>query len=114
MFRFNCARCGRPEILHFSREELEGYDACGLWPDDEYQEDPPMNFGEGTLADNLERAEGYQITVLECPGFRYQDSDKGEVVRIFAIECGRQVWLKDFAPEYWKAEIDQTIEANDA
>lgn len=113
MFRFNCAHCGRPEILHHSREELEEYDASGLWPDDEYQEDPPMKFGEGTLAENLERAEGYSITVLECPGFRYQDGDKDDVVRIFAQTCVQQVWLRDFAPEYWQADIEQAIEALD-
>lgn len=113
MFRFNCAHCGRTEILHFSREELEGYDASGLWPDDEYQEDPPMKFGEGTLAEMLERAEGYPVTVLECLGFRYQDGDKDEVVRVFAAECVQQVWLKGFIPDYWQADIDRAIAALD-
>ena len=113
MFRFNCAHCGRPEILHFSRHELEEYDASGLWPDDEYQEDPPMKLGPVTLAELLERADGYQIAVLECPGFRYQDSDKDDVVQVFAEACIRQSWIKDFIPEYWEAEINQAIEAQD-
>lgn len=110
MFRFNCAHCGRPEILHFPREELEEYDASGLWPDDEYQEDPPMSFGEGTLADNLELAEGYSITVLECSGFRYQDGDKKDVIHAFAMQAfAGHVWLIEYAPKDWRADLDQAI-----
>ena len=113
MLRFNCAHCGRPEILHFPLEDLKGYDRSGLWPDDEYQEDPPMKLGPVTLEDMLERAEGYQVTVLECPGFAYQDRDKDDVIEAFVQIGTEQIWIKDFLPDPWRDEILRAIEAAD-
>lgn len=113
MFRFNCSHCGRPEILHFSLEDLKAYDRSGLWPDDEYQEDPPMKLEPVTLEDMLEPAEGYQMTVLECPGFSYQDGDKDDVIDAF-VQVGRtQIWLKGFLPDPWKDDILQKLEKLD-
>ncbi len=113
MFRFNCAQCGRPEILHFPLEDLKEYDRSGLWPDDEYQEDPPMKLEPVTLEEMLERAEGYQMTVLECPEFVYQDGDKDDVVGAF-VQIGRvQVWIKGFLPVPWQDEILRAIEASE-
>lgn len=114
MFRFNCAHCGRPEILHYSRGELQEYDASGLWPDEECQEDPPMKLGEGTLAEMLECAEGCQITVLECPGFRYQDGDRDDVIQVFAEASSRQSWIKEYVPDDWQADLSRAIEAMEA
>lgn len=113
MFRFDCAHCGRPEILHFPLEELQEYDRIGLWPDDEYQEDPPMKLEPVTLEEMLERAEGYQMTVLECPGFSYRDGDKDDVIDAFVQVGKTQIWLKSFFPAPWRDEILRAIEALD-
>lgn len=113
MFRFNCAHCGRPEILHFPLEELKAYDRSGLWPDEEYQEDPPMKLEPVTLEEMLERAEDYQMTVLECPGFGYQDSDRDDVVATFVTACRTRIWLKAFLPVPWKDDILHELEKLD-
>lgn len=113
MFRFNCAHCGRPEILHYPLEDLKEYERCGLWPDDECQEDPPMKLEPVTLDEMLERAEGYQVTVLECPGFAYQDGDKDDVIETFVQIGTEQIWIKDFLPDPWRDEILRAIEAAD-
>ncbi len=66
-----------------------------------------------TLEEMLERAEGYQMTVLECPEFVYQDGDKDDVVGAF-VQIGRvQVWIKGFLPVPWQDEILRAIEASE-
>lgn len=66
-----------------------------------------------TLDEMLKRAEGYQMTVLECPGFTYQDGDKDDVIEAFVQTARRQIWLKGFLPDPWQDEILRAIEAAD-
>ncbi len=109
MFSFNCKHCGRPEILHFPREQLEEYDADGLWPDKEYQEDTPMAKGEGSLEDMFALAEGFEVKLLDCPEFTYQEEDKKEILAFFARVSGEKPWVEESLPREWLPDFEQVL-----
>ncbi len=108
MFGFLCAHCGQMEILHRDRSELERNASSGLWPDLEYQEGNPLRRG-GDVQTFFKPRRGYQYPLLSCPGFRYRQCDRGDVVERFAETALSNPWVTDFLPE-WQDELFARIE----
>ncbi len=108
MFGFLCTHCGRMEILHRDRSELEGNASSGLWPDLEYQENGPLRQGEDVRV-FFRRKRRYRYSLLDCPGFCYRQRDRGTVVELFAETALSNPWVTGFLPE-WQDELAARIE----
>lgn len=111
MFSFQCRKCGHLEIMHYDRDSLLDYFESGHWPDHENQEEPPFPKTERFTKAEFEKVlstikRGYRTSLLQCPGFEYNPSEKGQIIQIFAQA---EVWAHEYLPEEWQPILQKRL-----
>ena len=105
MLNFECANCGRIEMLHLGRDVIEKFVRMALWTADwEYREDPPpipseLQTVEEVMGFLFEHEKGYRYSLEKCPGFSYRKHERAEIIDMF---CRTASNMLDFLPEEWQ------------
>jgi hypothetical protein len=111
MFSFRCAKCGHLEMLHAEPTDLIYFFERNLWPDAEYQEEPPAELGDiknlQAFTDFLNRPlRGYRHSLRDRHLFTYRKKDDPYTIQAFS--SGEEWWIAQ-APRRLRRRVRTTL-----